>query len=679
MDNKTLLHKPLNTVSGVGEKTFQQFKQAQISTIHDLINFFPRRYEDYSQLIKIEDIKPGKVTIKAHCEKINTRIVRRGLSVTTAILSDGTDRLQAVWFNQPYRQTQLTKKTDFYFSGEYGFSYQQYQLMNPSVEQVSQMTIQTGRLLPVYKAIQGLKSSLVRKIIASLQLLILNLPETLPVELVDQQKLLSRRQAIFQVHFPRSEQEVALARQRLAFEEVFQIILASYLNKQQHQQLKGIAITPDETTLKKFVENLPFQLTDDQRRSAWQIILDLGRTTPMNRLLQGDVGSGKTVVAGLVAYCVAQAGFQTALMAPTEILAKQHAETISRLMKPFNIQVGLLTSSVRGEARRLLYRQVKQGEVKIIIGTHSLIQNDLEFANLALVVIDEQHRFGVEQRQKLLTKTKQMPHLLTMTATPIPRSLQLTFFGELDVSVIKELPKHRLPIQTKIFSPNSRQQLHKLVEAELKQGRQAYFIYRLIDQGLSGQKNVLQEFKKLKNLYFKDYRVAMLHGRMKPAEKDAIMKDFLAHKYDILVSTTVIEVGIDVPNATVIVIEEADQFGLSQLHQLRGRVGRGQHQSYCYLVNSSSLKPTERLRQLETSNDGFYLAEVDLKLRGPGEIYGIAQHGDINLKVASFADLKLLKQAQAGALFFVKNNYNLLQYKELSKAVKYYQRLTTLN
>jgi ATP-dependent DNA helicase RecG len=400
----------------------------------------------------------------------------------------------------------------------------------------------------------------------------------------------------------------------------------------------------------------------------------------MNRLLQGDVGSGKTVVAGLAARQAASAGFQTALMAPTEILASQHAETLSRLLQPFGVSVGLLTGSVKGQARKTLYEQIASGTVDVVVGTHALIQETVEFHRLGFVVIDEQHRFGVKQRQELLKKSEHMPHLLAMTATPIPRSLALTVYGELDVSILNELPKGRKPIATKIFAPTSSPQLYNLIDGEIAAGRQAYVICSLIDDNPDNDiKSVETEYRKLKNSVFGHRRIGLLHGKMKPDEKDAVMTQFAAGELDILVSTTVVEVGVDVPNATVMMIENADRFGLSQLHQLRGRVGRSSHQSYCYLVMSDSSKPSQRLREVEKSNDGFYLAEVDLKLRGPGEIYGRAQHGALNLQIATLSDTKLIARAQKQAKWFAQSGQNLLEYKQLAEQVKEYQRLTTLN
>jgi ATP-dependent DNA helicase RecG len=671
---------PLEKVKGVGTKTGEQFALAGLHTVGELIDFLPRAHEDFSEVVAIADIHPGKMTIKARCEKIATRPVRRGLRITTATLADESGKLQAVWFNQPYRETQLKSGEEFYFSGEFEFNYNKYQLTNPSAEKVSDMPVQTDRLLPVYRAIKGLKSQVVRKILSELRPLITMLPETLPAEIVKNEKLLSRSDAVLGMHFPKTSDDIARGRERLAFEELFQLLLASQLNRQENAKLTGWHIPFEQTIVADFVKQLPFDLTGAQRRAAWDIIQDFERKTPMNRLLQGDVGSGKTVVAGLAARQAAHSDFQTALMAPTEILASQHAETLASLLTPFGVTVGLLTGSVKGTARKTLYEQIYNGSVNVVVGTHALIQDTVKFHKLGFVVIDEQHRFGVKQRQQLLGKSEHMPHLLAMTATPIPRSLALTVYGELDVSVLDELPKGRLPIKTKIWSPNSRAQLYELVDTELKQGRQCYVICSLIDENADNEiKSVTAEYKKLQNSIFKHRRIGLLHGKLKSEEKDAVMTQFARGKLDILVSTTVVEVGVDVPNATVMLIEDADRFGLSQLHQLRGRVGRSSHQSFCYLITSGSSKPSPRLKEIEKSNDGFYLAEVDLKMRGPGEIYGRAQHGALNLQIATLSDTKLIARAQKEAKLFVSRGDDLLQYKQLAVQVEQYQRLTTLN
>ena len=671
---------PLENVKGVGEKTAQHLAAAGLFTVGDLITFLPRTHEDFSEVVKISEIRPGKATIKARCEKIATRPVRRGLRITTATLADDSGRLQAVWFNQPYRETQLKGGDEFFFSGEFEFSYNRYQLTNPSSEKVSEMPAQTGRLLPVYRAVKGLKSQLVRKILVELRPLMTMLPETFPSTIIKAENLVSYSDAILGMHFPETARDIAQAKERLGFEELFHLLLASQLNKQENAKLKGWHIPFDQKVVGSFVKQLPFELTSAQRRAAWEIIQDFERQTPMNRLLQGDVGSGKTVVAGLAALQAAHAGFQSAVMAPTEILASQHAETLAKLLSPLGLSVGLLTGSVKGTARVTLYEQIKNGSVHVIVGTHALLQETVKFHKLGFVAIDEQHRFGVKQRQEFLKKSEHMPHLLAMTATPIPRSLALTVYGELDVSILNELPKGRKPIATKIWSPVSRKQLYDIIDTEIAVGRQAYVICSLIDENPENEaKSVQAEYKKLQNSVFGHRKIGLLHGKLKAEEKDTVMKDFSTGKLDILVSTTVVEVGVDVPNATVMLIEDADRFGLSQLHQLRGRVGRSSHQSYCFLMTSSTEKPSQRLREIEKSNDGFYLAEVDLKLRGPGEIYGRAQHGALNLQIATLSDTKLIAKAQRAAKQFALSGEDLLQYKQLAAAVNHYQRLTTLN
>lgn len=675
------LHTSLRNIKGVGEKTAQQFELAGLKTVGDLLYFFPRKHEDFSLVTPIAEITPGKRTIKARCESVSSRRVRRGMTVTTATLADDSGKLQAVWFNQAYRASQLKDPAqEYYFSGEFEFTYSRHQLTNPSAEKVSDLPVQTDRLLPIYPGIKGLKSQLVRKILAELRPLMTMLPDTLPPEIVKDARLVPLSQALLGMHFPESAREIVRAKERLGFEELFELIMAAQLNKQANAQLNGWRIPFEQGVVKKFVASLPFELTPAQKQAAWDILQDFEKATPMNRLLQGDVGAGKTVVAGLCARQAASHGFQTALLAPTEILASQHASTLESLLAPFGVSVALLTGSVKGKARTALLKSLRGGDIDVLVGTHALLQPTVQFHRLGFVVIDEQHRFGVNQRQALLQKSEHMPHLLAMTATPIPRSLALTLYGELDVSVIGQKPKNRLPITTKIWAPTSRKRLYEVIDNELTSGRQAYVICRLIDNNPQNDtKSVELEYRNLKNSVFSHRKIGLLHGRMKPSKKDEVMQQFASGKLDILVSTTVVEVGVDVPNATVMLIEDADQYGLSQLHQLRGRVGRSEHQSYCYLLTTGSSKPSQRLREIEKSNDGFYLAEVDLKLRGPGEIYGRAQHGELNLQIANLADTKLIAKASKAADAFIHSGVDLLQYKVLAARVEKYQRLTTLN
>ena len=675
---------PLEQIKGVGPKTAQALAAAGLKTISDALDFLPRAYDDYSTAVNITDLQPGKVTVKARCESVSTRIVRRGLRITTAVLADKSGKVKAVWFNQPYRETQLKSDAEFIFSGQFGMQYNRYQINNPSVElakEVAKTTMENASgIQPVYKSIKNIRPKTVQDLMKNIRPIMDFLPETLPENIIQRQKLVSRSEAVKFLHAPKTHEEISRGRERLAFEELFEMILAAQFNKQEQTRLTGWKIPFNKSVVKNFVDQLPFPLTNAQRRAAWQILQDLESDHPMNRLLQGDVGSGKTVVAGLVAAEVAKAGFQTAIMAPTEILAQQHAKTLDELLSPFGVSVALLTGHVKGAARSQLLDNLASGNIDVVVGTHALIQEKVAYHKLGFAVIDEQHRFGVKQRQALLEKSDFMPHLLSMTATPIPRSLALTLYGELDISILDELPSGRQPIQTKIWSPASAPKLYESIENELAKGRQAYVICPLIDDNPDNdKKSVEAEYNKLSKTIFSHRRVGLLHGKLPAEEKAEVMQKFADGELDMLVSTTVVEVGVNVPNATVMLIENADNFGLSQLHQLRGRVGRGKHQSFCHLMMSGHDKPSQRLREIEKSQDGFYLAEVDLKLRGPGEIYGKMQHGDLNLKIASLADTALIARAQVEAERFVKEGQDLLQYNHLAHAVSRYQRLTVLN
>lgn len=680
------LNTSLLDVKGVGPRTGQILAAAGLRTVADMINFLPRTYEDYENAESIADIRPGKVVIRARAEKISNRYARRNMVITTATLVDNHgDKVQATWFNQPYRKTQLESGGEFYFSGEFALKYGRYQVVAPSCQAVRGLPVSTDRIVPVYSMRSGLKPTLTRKIMMQLKPLMTMLPETLPADIVAEAQLMERGEAVKQMHFPSDRATLAEAKRRLAFEELFSLILAARMNRNSNQKLRGFNIAFDQEKIKRFVDQLPFQLTPVQRRSAWEILQDFAGPAPMNRLLQGDVGSGKTVVAALAAYQAAIDGYQTAIMVPTEVLATQHAATLDNLLAPMGVTVAVLTGSVKGRARTELLEKLREGQIQVLVGTHALFQPIVEFHRLGFVVIDEQHRFGVKQRQQLLDKTDEqhLPHLLSMTATPIPRSLQLTVFGDLDVSTLDQLPKGRQEIQTKIILPNNRTPVVDRVNAELAMGRQVYYITKLIEESAQSEKTSAEELYKKVVATYPGYRVGILHGRMPAESKEKVMREFENHELDILVATTVVEVGVDVPNATVIVIENADQFGLAQLHQLRGRVGRGQHQSYCYLIQTDSKPPTKRLREIERSNDGFHLAEVDLEMRGAGEIYGTAQHGDLNLKIANLADTRMIHLASVEA-DKVMHRINdapdyLADFPELSSIINKYQKLTTLN
>ena len=681
------LDSSLEKVRGVGPKTLEQLHAAGLFAVRDILQFFPRKYEDFSALKDLSNLEPGKVLFKARAERVSLRRVRRGMTVVDATLSDGKNKVRAVWFNQAYRVKQLQNEEELFFSGTYEFSYNRYQVTNPRVVKREELpktetfTGEDGEIVPIYRQIRGLKTEIIRKILLELKPLMKMLPETLPSDLVRHEKLISRAEAVERAHFPKSASEFDAALDRLAFEEIFEIMLAARLNKLENEQLEGYEMPFSGETIRQMTTNLPFQLTNSQRLAAWEIIQDLGKGVPMNRLLQGDVGSGKTVVAAIAALSAVRAGFQVAILAPTEILATQHAEKFAEFLGDFGVKVGFLSASVKGKARRTLYAQIESGEVEILIGTHAVIQDTVKFKKLGLVVVDEQHRFGVAQRQKILDKSRhKMPHLLAMTATPIPRSLQLTLFGDLSVSILREKPAGRQPVQTKIISPNSRAPMIEKIQSEIALGRQVFVVVPAITEGKNSEmKNIESEIKRLKS-EFKGKKILSLHGKMPQDEKDDIMRQFIAKKANILLSTTVIEVGVDVPNASVMVIENADRFGLSQLHQLRGRVGRGKDAAFAFLVMSSSAKPPQRLLEIEKTTDGFLLAEKDLELRGPGEIYGKAQSGELNLEFASLGDSVMLARVQ-GALDYLLRHQDLTKefIEKEARNIEKYQRLTLLN
>ncbi len=665
----------ITSLNGVGDKVAVLLKRLKIETVEDLVFHFPRRYEDFSKVSQLSKIKPGPVTAKVHVSSVNARYVRRGLHITEAILSDETNSVKAVWFNQPYRKNQLAKNTDYFVSGVYEFNNRSYSLLNPSLEKVSDFPKNTARIVPIYPETKGLKSHTIRKLVSQLSFEDLEFPEELPYE-----SELTLKEATKMLHMPQKSSDIDMAREFFAFEELYGIVLAAAYVRAQNEKFVATPTKFHEDAVKKFVADLPFDLTDDQRKVAWQCITDMQSKTPMNRLVEGDVGSGKTAVASIVALNAVRAGHQVAMMVPTEVLAQQHFDTLQKLLGEHEVRVGRYTGSLKPKQKEAVRDEIESGKLDVIVGTHALIQDGVAFAGLNLVIIDEQHRFGVEQRNALLGKSKKVPHALTMTATPIPRTLALTVFGDLDISVIAHMPKGRQPIETKIVSPNSIQPVFNLIHREVAAGRQAFIIYPLVEESDAlAVKSATESFEKLTKKELKDLRVGLLHGRMKADEKDEVMTAFADHELDVLISTTVIEVGIDVPNASVMVIEGAERFGLAQIHQLRGRVGRGAHKSYCVLVPSTSQTQSKRLRALETINDGFRLAEYDLELRGPGAIYGASQHGELNLKFTRLDNPKQIARAKDFAQAFVESGENLLKYPRLSRAVEQYKSLTHLN
>ena len=710
------LSQEVTTAKGIGEKTAAKLEKAGIFTLRDLVYLLPRDYENFQAAVKIAKLRPGKVMVKGKISHIETKHTRRrNFTVTTATISDDSGAVRTVWFNQAYRAKQFDEKREYYFTGDYELKNNRYQIMSPSAVLAEDVKATSSNLHPIYPSRNGINSVKFCQFFDGLKGQFAKIPDLIP-NLPDAPiKPGLRADSLYKIHFPDNSTEVEEARKYLAYEELYELILAAQLMKSESKKLRSEKMPFSLKDTKNLLKNLPFTLTDAQKRATWDILQDLEKETPMNRLLQGDVGSGKTVVAAISAYQAIRSGFQVALLAPTSILAEQHAEGLDELLAPLGVKTALLVGATKH--KDLLKKQIKEGNVDLIIGTHALITDDTIFHRLGLCIIDEQHRFGVAQRQKLLAKTERnilkpadgeprAPHLLSMTATPIPRSLQLTVFGDLDISIINQLPKGRQPIKTKILKETAQKsELYPKILEEINSGHQVYWICRAIEESgaaasdsataargkaslARGQASaaaetasVKKQTKKLQALFPK-LKIEFLHGRMKPAEKDEIMTRFAAGKINILVSTTVVEVGVNVPNATLMVISDAENYGLAQLHQLRGRVGRGSAESFCYLISDAET-PSRRLQAMEQSTDGFYLAEMDLKIRGPGEIYGSLQHGALDLRIATLTDTKLIarasKAAKIAARYFSQNPETMLKYKELFSGISHYQQLTILN
>lgn len=672
----------VQSIKGVGAELAKKLAHQNIYTVGDLLEYYPRKYDDYSVITDVKKLKPGPISIKASIKQIKGRYVRRGLHITEAIASDPSDSVRLVWFNQPYRAQATKRGAQYFISGEFQLSYQRLSIMNPSIELVSDFPINTARIVPIYKESKGLKSLQIRKAVKSALALVRSLEESLPPWIVKGQQFISRSAAVEIMHFPTNSNDLGDAKRRLGFEEVFQLSLAAQLNKRDQSTEHALKVNFDSNLAKQFVKNLPFKLTNAQRKIIWQIYLDMQKPTPMNRLVEGDVGSGKTVVAAMAGVMALKNDLQIALMAPTELLARQHADVIFNLLAPMNMQsrVSLLIGSMTPKVKADAHKQIKAGKIGFIVGTHALISDKVDMHKLGLVIIDEQHRFGVEQRKKLQAKAGHMPHVLSLSATPIPRSLALTLYGELDVSVLDEMPIGRVPPITTICSPNSRAQVYAQIDKIIDTGGQAFVVCPTITEGEFNQTASAENtYQSLSKGVFKHRKLGLLHGRMKAPEKEQTMSAFVNGDIDLLVTTTVIEVGVDVPRASVMFIESADRFGLAQIHQLRGRVGRRGQQAYCFLMTSDSQMPSTRLRALTTTNDGFKLAELDLEIRGPGAIYGTMQHGALDLRIAKLSDTKLIAAAHNAAKQFIKKEEKLQNYPHLFERVSNLRAITNLN
>ena len=658
------LDRPVTCLRGVSATYGKRLQRLGVSTVRDLLFLIPRRYDDYSRLKTISQLEYGEeVTLVGTVWDTKTRRTRNGLHITTCVLADGTGMIEVTWFNQPYLARRLRPGREIVISGKVEEYLGRLTFQSPTWEPLEREQLHTGRLVPIYPLTEGVGDRWLRRLIKNaLDSFARRIEDPLPPTLRTQENLLDLASALKAIHFPRDQAELERARRRLCFEE-FLLIQLGVLRKRQAWRSRESQAVPQSPVVGRFLASLPFQLTEAQQRAWRQISADLAATMPMSRLLQGDVGSGKTVVAAAALLQAVAAGFQAALMAPTEILAGQHFETLCRLIGELSVdrgaqgerpvRVALLTGSLKPREKADVRDAIANGELDIVAGTHALIQEGVEFDRLGLVIVDEQHRFGVHQRTSLRRKGDGdlVPHLLVMTATPIPRTLALTVYGDLDVSVIDELPPNRQRVTTLMVLPRERERAYRFLKNEIGQGHQAFIICPLVEESDKLEaKAATEEYERLQEEVFADLRLALLHGRMKAEEKESIMAAFRNGEYDILVSTAVVEVGIDIPNATVMMIEGANRFGLAQLHQFRGRVGRGDAQSHCLLVSdSSSAEARERLRIVESTADGFALAEEDLRLRGPGEFFGTRQSGLPDLKVASLSDSRILEDARRAA------------------------------
>lgn len=638
-------------------------------TIQDLLLFFPRTYEDKSTYTPIAEIRTDEVNnIKGKITQVFHRRTKNGKAMTRAVLVDESASVEVIWFNQPYLKQVLFNGKNLIISGKAKFSYGKTSILNPAFEEIRTEQIHTGRIIPIYHQTEGITSKWIReKLKPIISEWVRQLQDYMPQEIKDQHNLLEYAEAVKEVHFPSGEEELNKAKFRLSFDELFILQLKAlqkkwyWQNVERHNQKP----MPRVSELQTFIQELPFELTGAQKRTLEEILSDLEKPYPMSRLVQGDVGSGKTVVAAAAIFNAYKNGYQTTLMAPTEILAKQHYATLFKLLQSKGMNIQFISGSTTNKQKQDIINQLKTGTIDLIVGTHALIQEGVGFKNLGLAVIDEQHRFGVKQRDIL--KSNGNPHLLSLSATPIPRTLAMTLYGDQDISIIDEMPKGRQEIITRLVPEDKRIDAYRWIENQVMKGRQAFVICPLIDESDTLEvKSAIQEYEQLKEHIFPELNVGLLHGKMKSDDKAHIMEQFQNNEINVLVSTSVIEVGIDVPNATIMIIEGADRFGLSQLHQFRGRVGRGEHQSYCFLFPKNySQDSRTRLGAMVNHSSGFKLAEIDLQLRGPGEIFGVRQSGIPDLKMASLTDSKTISLARDAAQYIINKDPHLDSYPGL--------------
>ncbi|MEM7332953.1 MAG: ATP-dependent DNA helicase RecG [Chloroflexota bacterium] len=663
------LAQTVTKIKGIGPKVGEHLTKLGVTSILDLLYLFPRRHDDYTRMIPIQQLKFGdQVTVIGTIWETRARRTRNNQVVVQSVVSDGTAKIQATWFNQPWIADKLQAGSQIVLSGTVDQYLGRLVLNSPEWEPLEIDPLKTRRIVPVYPLTQGLSGNRLRDFVrTAVKEWAAKVPDPLPEPIREKHSLFSLPQAIQQQHFPDNHDALFHSRKRLVFDEHFLLQLGMQTQRQEWQSSPSTPIPNEPVHMVRFRNALSFELTGAQRRVIDEILGDMALATAMNRLLQGDVGAGKTVVAAAAIVATVESGMQAALMAPTEILAEQHFQGLSRLLEPLGYELRLLTGSTPAAEKTTIYNELAMGNVQIAIGTHALIQEAVNFKNLGLAVIDEQHRFGVDQRKALREKGEivggepHTPHVLVMSATPIPRSLALSLYGDLDLSILDEMPPGRQEIRTKWMPTRDRERAYRFIERQADEGRQAYIIYPLVEESEAvDAKSAVEEYDRLQKQVFPKFKLGLIHGRLSSTDKEEAMRAFYSGETDILVSTTVIEVGVDVPNATVMMVDGANRFGLAQLHQLRGRVGRGEHQSYCMLISDAGTAVAEeRLTALEQTNDGFALAEKDLEIRGPGEFFGRRQSGLPELQLASLLDMEMLEMTQQEARAIVEKDPNL--------------------